>query len=62
MNTRMTSNAIRNINRRMQMKDAQKPADAGTKGLLLRRNSANMTNKNEPEADRLFRLAREMMK
>lgn len=62
MNTRMTANAIRNINRRMQMQNVKKPVDAGTKGLLLRRNSGTMSSKNEPEAERLFRRAREMMK
>ena len=61
MNTRMTSNAIRNVNRRMQTQDAAKPAAMGTKGLLLKRSPAKMSNSNEPEAERLVRRVREMM-
>ena len=61
MNTRMTSNAVRNVNKRIQTQDAVKPDAMGTKGLLLKRSSATMSNSNEPEAERLVRRVREMM-
>lgn len=62
MNTRMTSNAIRNVNKRMQTATAEKPAAMGTKGLLLKRSPDKMAKSNEPEAERLVRRVQEMMK
>jgi hypothetical protein len=61
MNTRMTANGLKNINKRIQTQDAVKPAAMGTKGLLLKRSPATMSNSNEPEAERLLRRVREMM-
>jgi hypothetical protein len=61
MNTRMTSNGVRNVAKRMQTQDSVKPAAMGTKGLLLKRSPAKMSNSNEPEAERLVRRVREMM-
>jgi len=61
MNTRMTANALKNTNARMKAQDSAKPAAMGTKGLLLKRSPATMSNSNEPEAERLLRRVREMM-
>tara|TARA_E500000318_G_scaffold37090_1_gene35859 strand:+ start:1678 stop:1854 length:177 start_codon:yes stop_codon:yes gene_type:complete len=58
----MTSNGVRNVTKRMQVQDSVKPAAMGTKGLLLKRSPDKMSKSNEPEAERLVRRVREMIK
>ena len=62
MQTRMTSEAIRNTRRYMDKQKTVKPSAAtATKGLLLKRPNDKIKNVNEPESVRLVRMVKESM-
>ena len=61
MQTRMTTQAIINTKRYMQMNKAKKPIESAPKGLLTKRQNVTMSDDNEPESVRLLRMAQESM-